>query len=279
MSITTSRSRDKLSQDHSPPRGISNISTKQAGGDFAWAATRLIIIPILGILLVTTFINGISLIRKTPTTIKHASMDISSAQLHFTSEKILTATKYKLVHIPTSTPISFKQAMHFLEQSDPSFTDLLISTLKSHASRAFFWECISVTSATIHTTQFEFVILPAKGLMDLLPDQESFASQFIRGIDGIASFASLSGDAMLVAPCPLEGVRTTVYVHIASFMRLAPREQAVKLLSTMAARVLHQVDKSTGRLWLSTSGLGISWLHIRLDSRPKYYNWIEYASV
>ena len=30
------------------------------------------------------------------------------------------------------------------------------------------------------------------------------------------------------------------------------------------------------RVWLSTSGLGVPWLHVRLDSEPKYYTWTEY---
>lgn len=29
-------------------------------------------------------------------------------------------------------------------------------------------------------------------------------------------------------------------------------------------------------LWVSTSGLGVSWLHVRLDSRPKYYTYAPY---
>ena len=29
-------------------------------------------------------------------------------------------------------------------------------------------------------------------------------------------------------------------------------------------------------VWLSTAGMGIAWLHIRLDDRPKYYGYREY---
>jgi hypothetical protein len=29
--------------------------------------------------------------------------------------------------------------------------------------------------------------------------------------------------------------------------------------------------------WLSTAGLGVIWLHLRLDSRPKYYSYRPYA--
>lgn len=30
--------------------------------------------------------------------------------------------------------------------------------------------------------------------------------------------------------------------------------------------------------WLSTSGLGVSYLHVRIDSRPKYYSFDEYRN-
>ena len=30
--------------------------------------------------------------------------------------------------------------------------------------------------------------------------------------------------------------------------------------------------------WLSTSGLGISYLHVRIDKRPKYYSHQEYLT-
>lgn len=31
--------------------------------------------------------------------------------------------------------------------------------------------------------------------------------------------------------------------------------------------------------WLSTAGMGVSWLHVRLDERPKYYRFQEYRSA
>jgi hypothetical protein len=30
-------------------------------------------------------------------------------------------------------------------------------------------------------------------------------------------------------------------------------------------------------IWLSTAGMGVAWLHIRLDERPKYYSHKPYA--
>jgi len=31
--------------------------------------------------------------------------------------------------------------------------------------------------------------------------------------------------------------------------------------------------------WLSTAGLGVYWLHLRLDSRPKYYRYQPYKAA
>lgn len=36
------------------------------------------------------------------------------------------------------------------------------------------------------------------------------------------------------------------------------------------------LEKKDVPIWLSTSGLGVYWLHVRLDTRPKYYNHDEY---
>ena len=30
-------------------------------------------------------------------------------------------------------------------------------------------------------------------------------------------------------------------------------------------------------VWLSTSGMGVAWLHFRLDQRPKYYTYRAFA--
>lgn len=34
---------------------------------------------------------------------------------------------------------------------------------------------------------------------------------------------------------------------------------------------------SASLLWLITAGMGVFWLHLRLDSRPKYYSHRPYA--
>ena len=44
-----------------------------------------------------------------------------------------------------------------------------------------------------------------------------------------------------------------------------------------AAMAVDELLEEQPKVWLSTSGLGVYWLHVRLDSRPKYYQFKEFA--
>ena len=46
---------------------------------------------------------------------------------------------------------------------------------------------------------------------------------------------------------------------------------------TVAAAVRRRV--SDPPVWLSTAGMGVSWLHLRLDSQPKYYRHGPYRAT
>ena len=41
---------------------------------------------------------------------------------------------------------------------------------------------------------------------------------------------------------------------------------------------MDQIEKTESPVWVSTAGMGVSWLHVRFDSRPKYYRWGEYTT-
>ena len=87
---------------------------------------------------------------------------------------------------------------------------------------------------------------------------------------------------MLIAPSAAAGTTNLdAYAHLANFVRQAPSAQVAQLLQTVGASMierLEQVDKGTA-VYLSTSGLGVYWLHVRLDSRPKYYTFRQYKQA
>lgn len=168
--------------------------------------------------------------------------------------------------------------------TDRAFTLAWSKKLASAPYRAFFWETPAVTHKTSASIPFEFVTIPAEHLEGIEPDALPF-QQYIggdqRGLGGAVSFLSLGGDSTLVSPtADLQAVRTgeqTKYAHIAAFVRGASDEQAVVFWQTVA-RTLNKVLDARGDepTWVSTEGSGVSWLHVRLDSRPKYFHWAPY---
>ncbi len=77
---------------------------------------------------------------------------------------------------------------------------------------------------------------------------------------------------MLVAPCP---ERQGDFAHLASFTATASPARQDALWQAVGEAMEARI--STDPTWLSTAGHGVAWLHVRLDSRPKYYRYSEYT--
>ena len=108
--------------------------------------------------------------------------------------------------------------------------------------------------------------------IDLEPDARDFQEHFDDCPDDVLVFPNLGGDATMIVPRPREGVPG--YPHIAGFVRHAPMAQQLRLWKTVG-ETLHGL-LGDAPLWLSTAGGGVPWLHLRIDSRPKYYVFDEY---
>ena len=160
-------------------------------------------------------------------------------------------------------------------QNAPSFRRFFISVLVDAPFPAYFWETPPVTSATVNQ-EFEFVLVDSPQLDGIRTDQRAFANRFASAEPGasVIEFSNLGGDASLVVPChrgPL-----SAYSQIAAFARLAPDDQQHQLWTLVGAALERQLGAQP--VWLSTSGLGIYWIHIRFDSEPKYYTHEPYRN-
>ena len=158
-------------------------------------------------------------------------------------------------------------------QSDSVFRAFFIGILADAPYGAYLWETPPITRLT-STRAFEFVLVDSPALARLIPDPEAFASHFEATETGaeVAVFPNLGGDAFLVAPTPQAPL--IAYTHLAAFARTAPAEQQHAFWRTVGSTV---ADRLADRpLWLSTNGLGVAWLHARLDARPKYYTFEPY---
>jgi len=182
--------------------------------------------------------------------------------------------KYKLFN--GNIPVTYKDTMHLL-QVDENFRETFIKELSLVPFKAYFFETPPVTSQNINTADFEFVLVNSKALAGINSDAVAFQEHF-KQKSAVTSFPNIGGDAILIAPCPLEK-QLTCYAHLASFVRDANKFQVHELWKRAAEEMEKRVNvRKDKRTWFSTSGLGISWLHIRLDSRPKYYTYPPYRS-
>jgi hypothetical protein len=155
-------------------------------------------------------------------------------------------------------------------QGDAGFRSLFNALLADAPFAAFRWETPALTAATV-TGPFECVLLDSPGLA-VRPDPEPFAEHFSGTEGDVASFMNLGGDAILIVPCPV--AEPSAYGHLAAFVRLAPERQRHALWRSVGEAMTRRVGARP--VWLSTAGAGVSWLHVRLDNRPKYYSYEPY---
>lgn len=180
---------------------------------------------------------------------------------------------YKYILFRKEEPLLFENFLSLL-QKEESFRSFFLELLSKEIPFSVYrWETPPVTFSTIGR-QFEFVIHNSPGI-DLPPDPGPFRSYFrdLPDKESIAAFENLGGDARLIAPAPFrQGLN---YSHIGAFTEAAPKEQQHALWQE-TGRVTEEL-LSERPLWLNTAGGGVAWLHIRLDSRPKYYQHRPYA--
>jgi hypothetical protein len=180
---------------------------------------------------------------------------------------------------------------------------LLNEIISSSPYKALFFETPSIDASSYETQIFEFVIVDAPVLHEMSISgssnnkDESYINPFHVPISTatnsssfVATFPNLGGDATLVVPKMIEvsvtaaGISTaassTVYAHLANFIRNGTSEQITAVWNMVAQayrdRIIKQPQES---VWLSTSGLGVLWLHFRLDNVPKYYSYEPYKQV
>lgn len=159
--------------------------------------------------------------------------------------------------------------------NDEAFRAFFLAELRLTPFVGFFWELPPLQRDTLERT-YEHVVLEGNLLERISPDPAPFLNALQAGAvsDLVASFPNIGGDAILVVPKPLAG--SVGYGHLGAFLRAAPEKQQHALLKTLGRAAEASLQQRGTRLWISTAGLGVPWLHVRLDSRPKYYKHQPY---
>jgi hypothetical protein len=147
---------------------------------------------------------------------------------------------------------------------------------------AYFWECPPITKNTLDKP-FEFVVIKSEALNNINQNSDAFVNQTIDIIyndKNVGSFLNLKKDATLIIPLKkwdLDLEKFLDYKNISKFTENASEEQQQELWAEVADKLAEELDKNPNNpRWLNTQGLGVHYLHVRIDQRPKYYNCGEY---
>ena len=190
-----------------------------------------------------------------------------------------------------------------LFQDDAHFREQFVNILRASEFNSYFFEMPGVSSDKAFIDPFRFVLVRAPGLLGRQADQKSFEEHFVRyaelvykqnplsclftsllhsGSSNVVSFKNLRGDATLVTPRPKNrGCSVQHFSHLADFVRHADMDQVSHFWQTVAREAMGNLKKrpAGSKLWMSTAGQGVSWLHFRLEDTPKYYSFAEYKNA
>ena len=176
--------------------------------------------------------------------------------------------RYRL--FSNGSAVTYRQALSFWQEK-PEFTACFTATLVDSRFQTLRWETPPITRDTVDQP-FEYVLLDSPWL-DGAPDTRTFSEHY-SGAD-VVVFPNLGADAMLVVPAPRD--KNSAYTHLSTFLRSAPATQINHLWRTLGQ--VAQARLSDKPMWISTAGGGVAWLHVRLDSYPKYYGHTPYKGT
>ena len=201
---------------------------------------------------------------------------------------------------PSGDPISIHSWMALVasksEDGIKAAADLS-SVIATSPYESILFETMGTSWSLSKITPFEFVMVhqPAlKSFAEETPDRYAFNEHFgkcireyennggslsDRGVNAptVCSFENLGGDALLVSPLPQKDIDDGSYSHLAVFVRNAPTSQIAAFWALGASQYLAELTNSeNSKRWFSTNGMGVAWLHLRLDARPKYYSYLPF---
>ncbi|CAG8627655.1 11294_t:CDS:1 [Racocetra persica] len=196
-----------------------------------------------------------------------------------------TIFKYKFTPIDRNTvkynflnaydnKLSYIEFIKLLHLGDEKFLDIFTKALNEATDKlsAYFWECPPVSKETT-IKPFEFVVTKSATLSYIEQDYSSFKNKITECQNkDVCSFINLGKDATLIVPMPCHDLD---YKNLSNFTKNAPKKQQIKFWQEVATKLTESLDIGTP-IWLSTNGLGVHYLHIRIDNNPKYYSWNEY---
>ena len=189
-------------------------------------------------------------------------------------EKIIakteTAIRFRITQ--NGQLLSFQEVFELWSQS-VDFRTFYIHFLAEHTFSALYWEHPGLRTSLLNHP-YECVVLISTSLDRRSLNQDAFAD-FFQTEELVTNFDNLGKNARLIVPTPTGEVNH--YKHLAKFLRADKSPQQHALFQQIGQLMLQKIHPEK-TIWLNTAGNGVIWLHVRLDSRPKYYKTQAYRA-
>jgi hypothetical protein len=132
--------------------------------------------------------------------------------------------------------------------------------------KRFFYETSPITKDM--KEKYQALFIECDSLEQIDEDYSSFNQHIEKAEDqNVTSFYNLSKSAYLIIPIPRKNKQFTT---IKDFIDNASERQQKNFWKEVAKSIVMMLEKHD-KVWVSTHGLGVPYLHIRIDTNPKYY--------
>lgn len=152
--------------------------------------------------------------------------------------------------------------------------------LRTNLFISYYLEFSPTTYNLMSDIIFEFVLVKTSDFVNKTDIYSFGESNLNTNSNLIYSFYNLSKTSILISPCYNHNYNINIYNNIGTFMRSTNLEQKLLLLTTSFINYFNELLKNPDKkLWLSTHGKGIGWLHMRIDNTAKYISWKSYKNI
>lgn len=169
--------------------------------------------------------------------------------------------------------------------TDEKFRELICNIFKDCEYNNVYWEFPGINKTNMNN-KAEFVIIKTNSFAK--SNHMAFSEYFddFQNIK-IIQFKNSSKDCDLITPTPINNKNYyNSCSDIMTFFKSAfvPEELLHQLLITIGSTMLKYLNanlttSSNQKKYLSTSGRGVQWLHVRICNTPRYYNHEEYVKT
>jgi hypothetical protein len=166
--------------------------------------------------------------------------------------------------------LTFREVFNYWQNST-EFIEFYINSLIAVNYDEFFWEHPALKEEYLDKP-YEFIVQKSTSFSRRKVDKNAF-SDYINSDKQVAVFDNLGRNAKLIVPTKKSPIDT--YKHMGNFIRNAEKKQIQEQFKQLSKAILSELKRDR-LIWVSTAGLGVIWLHMRLDSRPKYYRTNSY---